>query len=137
MSTPLHRTRKCICASSRSKNNSSVEERLAINTCFVAVNISRHGGKMMVQARGENDRRRRRWGHLDSVTEKSSNGMNTLVYSFGTAIFSQVGLWLLERRCRLALSQKESIFLPLLHFSRSAFFLQFNIFSKTPLCAQA
>lgn len=59
---------------------------------------------------------------LPSVKEKSSCGMNTLVYSFGPSIFSPVGLWLLERRCRLAPSQKESIFLPLLHFSLSASF---------------
>lgn len=56
------------------------------------------------------------------VKEKSLCGMNTFVYSFGLSIFSPVGLWLLERRCRLAPSQKESIFLPLLHFSLSASF---------------
>lgn len=48
------------------------------------------------------------------------------------SIFSPAALWLLERRCHLAPSQKESIFLPLLPFSLSAgcfLFLSNSIFS--------
>lgn len=106
--------------------------RFPINTCFVPVNISRHGEEMMASVKGEREgegrregREREGGGHLhspQSVKEKSSCGMNTFVYSFSPSIFSPVGLWLLERRCRLAPSQKESIFLPLLHFSLSTSF---------------
>lgn len=71
-------------------------------------------------------------GSPSFVKEKSLCGMNTFVYSFASSIFSPVGLWLLERRCRLAPSQKESIFLRLLHFS--LFFSNSIFFSKTPLC---
>ena len=91
----------------------------------------------------EREERGRRGGHLHSppsVKEKSSCGMNTFVYSFGPSIFSPVGLWLLERRCRLAPSQKESIFLPLLHFSLSASFslIQYFLQNTTlPFHAQA
>lgn len=137
VSTHLRQTQRSVCL----KNLLS---EVPINTWFVPVNISCHGVEMMASVKEEERKMKVGgrcvlgrgggvWGRGSPpfVKEKSLCGMNTFVYSFGSSIFSPVGLWLLERRCRLAPSQKESIFLPLLRFSLSDsyFFYSNSIFS--------
>lgn len=135
MLTPFLSTWKCVrmCVLVCQWKN-SIEGRLPINTCFVPVNISRHGEEMMASVKEERKRKGTEGGRQSS----GGGGVTSIplrlwkrrphvgwTHSFihSARLFSAQWVYGYWKGVAVALlSQKESIFLPLLRVSVSASF---------------